>query len=1153
MLLTALVISTTLAVTAKTRSVRDSEEATTAENGNESATTPKAATIAELLKDWPGSGTMNMRAAAPIVAQRQEANMMDTTIGVVLSVIREGPAKDAGLQVGDFIVRVADNEVRSNHHLIALTRAMPPGANVNVEFVRKGKKMAVDVLLDPLEWGEGYPILAGNVRLPNGQPAMGAMIYAHVYYDRGSISTGLPYLTDIQGHFIGRFSSRPDLGRCFLLATTYDDYAGYTIVDFPIEAPVDIQLTKGKITKGRLITDNGEGIPDVLLEVEGIAVPGEKLKFGMYPELRTDRKGYFNLPALPVGSRVQLNFEVAGYARPGRGPYDLTQLEEGLVFGEGGIPRGASIKGVVVISDTGESLGPFSLSWRNTSVNISGSTQVNAEGRFNVDTLPPGDTSFFISVHEMRQLGYTLTQEVGNLRPGEKVVDLRLTAEPFGVITGKVTDKTTKQGLAGFTVTAGNEAFTGDRFRTTTLADGTYRLPIPAGNVWFTFREAQNYKLRVKPGQEIDGVDFVGEAVNGLSEEKIIVRLLDLNGLPVSSVRVGKYWSNSDEIQGRPYINFNYVPSDEEGLVQFQKDDLFQDRNQNERRLLYALGPSQKLAGFTEISPQDADQVIDWQLHPACRVNGRLESSSLEKLEQNLEWTNVYVYKDNYRPLSYSSKAGQFEFLLPPGSYKLNAYGTSTYSINREIEIKRGQKELKVKLDLPADRFATLMGKTAPKFRNIKGWINTEPLKLANLRGKLVLLDFWGYWCGPCVRDMPNLMAIYDAFSDSGLIVIGIHDDSVESIDELDEKLTKVREKIWMGRELNFPIALDGGGETQVVGTDLKVRGATTAAYRISSFPTTVLIDPDGKVIGRFHAPSLDDKIAKLENLVGVKAKKPQWRVRFDAVYRLDNGELLRHIPEPYIPERDDFYFRQFTQWGWLRVYPWEHMPLPIPESAMLTWDGEKNQAKGGMDGGRKSLISLLRNLGFHEREFEGEPALLDWRVPGDWIKRENIGREQLLAAFGRILNDTDTLNLSIRFVPEEVERDAVVATGTFEFHPLGGEYGNGTIHLFVEKPDPADSIEGGGGSGDLDLFLDYIGRLGRIKIINESKISSVENLNWRQHSSAQTTHLRENPGLFQMLLGNVTKQTSLQFRRERRKERVWLVKSSSEFSNTDS
>jgi len=516
--LTILAISTILVLANKTRSVADSETVRTANSEDVSATIPKPVTLNEFIKDWPGQGTMNIRAASPTVAQRQEADMMDSTIGVILSTIREGPAKEAGLQVGDYIVRIADIDVRSNHHLIALTRAMSPGSQVNVEFVRKGKKMAVDVVLDPLEWGEDYPILAGNVLLPNGQPAIGAMVYARVYYDRGSRSDALPYLTDKLGRFIARFSSRPDLGRCFLLATTHDGFAGYTIVDFPTKAPIDIQLKKGKITKGRLFTDNGEGIPDILMEVEGIAIAGEKLKFGMYPELRTDRKGYFNLPALPVGSRVQLNFEVAGYAHPSRGPYDLTQIENGFLFGEEGIPLGASIEGVVVARDTGKALGPFSLSWRNSSVNISKSIQVNTEGRFKADTLPSGETSFSIGVSEMRKLGYTLTQKVLNLNPGEKVIDLQLTAEPFCVITGKVTDKTTKQGLADFTVIACNKAFVGDMFRATTEADGTYSLPIPAGDIWFTFREARNHKLRVKPGQEIDGVDFVGEAVNGLSE-----------------------------------------------------------------------------------------------------------------------------------------------------------------------------------------------------------------------------------------------------------------------------------------------------------------------------------------------------------------------------------------------------------------------------------------------------------------------------------------------------------------------------------------------------------------------------------------------------------------------------------------------------------
>jgi thiol-disulfide isomerase/thioredoxin len=441
--------------------------------------------------------------------------------------------------------------------------------------------------------------------------------------------------------------------------------------------------------------------------------------------------------------------------------------------------------------------------------------------------------------------------------------------------------------------------------------------------------------------------------------------------------------------------------------------------------------------------------------------------------------------------------------------------------------------------DFTAEYLENLAGKAAPELQKIKGWKNGGPMTLAELRGKYVLLDFWGYWCGPCLRDIPHLMAIYDAFSDRGLMVIGIHDDSLESIDELDEKLATAREKIWMGRDLNFPIALDGGGRTRIAGSGKTVPGVTTAAYRITSFPTTVLIGRDGKVIGEFHAPSLDDMIAELEELLGVEAKKPEWRVQFDKVYRLDEGEVLRYIAEPYIPERDDFFFYQFSRWGrfWL---PMKYMPR-IPESAELIWDEKKNQVKGGMRAGRKDLRALLWELGFYEREYEGDPILLEQRIPGDWVKREGATREELLGAFEKILNEK--LNLRIRFVPDEVERDVFICSGTFDFHPLGGEYGNNQIHLFVEKPDPADNIQGGGGSGNLDSFLDYVGGLGKQRIINADK-TVVEDLIWRQHSSTTSGRLKKEPALFEMLLKNVGKQTSLRFKKERRKEKIWLVKS---------
>jgi thiol-disulfide isomerase/thioredoxin len=119
---------------------------------------------------------------------------------------------------------------------------------------------------------------------------------------------------------------------------------------------------------------------------------------------------------------------------------------------------------------------------------------------------------------------------------------------------------------------------------------------------------------------------------------------------------------------------------------------------------------------------------------------------------------------------------------------------------------------------------------------------------LADLRGKDVLLDFWGYWCGPCLGTMPPLMKLHDQYKDRGLVIVGVHDDSVDSIVEMDQKLARARKQFWNGRDLPFHIALDGGGQTRVAGTGRFVRGATTAAYSVNAFPTTLLIGRDGIV-----------------------------------------------------------------------------------------------------------------------------------------------------------------------------------------------------------------------------------------------------------------------------------------------------------------
>jgi RNA polymerase sigma factor (sigma-70 family) len=106
-------------------------------------------------------------------------------------------------------------------------------------------------------------------------------------------------------------------------------------------------------------------------------------------------------------------------------------------------------------------------------------------------------------------------------------------------------------------------------------------------------------------------------------------------------------------------------------------------------------------------------------------------------------------------------------------------------------------------------------------------WINSRPLTISSLRGKVVLLMFWATWNGPSLDEMPRFQRLHDLYADKGLVIIGIHHNSVPA--------ERVRSFV-RDRKLTFPVAVDDA------------EGASYAAYNITRLPTSVLIDRDGKI-----------------------------------------------------------------------------------------------------------------------------------------------------------------------------------------------------------------------------------------------------------------------------------------------------------------
>jgi thiol-disulfide isomerase/thioredoxin len=212
------------------------------------------------------------------------------------------------------------------------------------------------------------------------------------------------------------------------------------------------------------------------------------------------------------------------------------------------------------------------------------------------------------------------------------------------------------------------------------------------------------------------------------------------------------------------------------------------------------------------------------------------------------------------------STTGDYQFPVPSGDYTLYAYGSNLRKKEVPITVPAGQSEYHpAPVELAASGLELMKGHPAPEFVGVVGWKGT-PVKLADLRGKIVLVDFWGYWCGPCVGSMPVLMDLHEKYKDKGVAILSVHvdiDGDVDSAAKLDEKTAEYRQKLWNGRDLPFPAALSAGKETPD-GYD----GITAAQYGILDYPTTVLIDRQGNIVDEFEARDTAAASAEIDRLL---------------------------------------------------------------------------------------------------------------------------------------------------------------------------------------------------------------------------------------------------------------------------------------------
>jgi thiol-disulfide isomerase/thioredoxin len=121
--------------------------------------------------------------------------------------------------------------------------------------------------------------------------------------------------------------------------------------------------------------------------------------------------------------------------------------------------------------------------------------------------------------------------------------------------------------------------------------------------------------------------------------------------------------------------------------------------------------------------------------------------------------------------------------------------------------------------------------RTAPNFVGIDRWLNSAPLTLADLRGKVVMVQFWTYGCYNCVNTLPYVTRLYETYKDRGFVVVGIHTPEFPF-----EKSTGNVEAALKRHGIHYPVAQDN-------------EYATWNAYRNQYWPAQYILDQNGKIV----------------------------------------------------------------------------------------------------------------------------------------------------------------------------------------------------------------------------------------------------------------------------------------------------------------